>query len=64
MRVLAAQAGRPSWLPVPSLALRLALGELGPALVPGQRIMPRAALSGGYEFSQPTLEGALSDLLA
>jgi uncharacterized protein (TIGR01777 family) len=63
-RLLAAVAGRPARLPVPGFALRLALGELGAALVPGQRIAPRAALAGGYVFSQPELAPALEDLLA
>jgi NAD dependent epimerase/dehydratase family enzyme len=61
---LAAVAGRPARLPVPGFALRLALGELGAALVPGQRIAPRAALAGGYVFSHPELAPALEDLLA
>ena len=63
VRALAARAGRPSWLPVPGFALRLALGELGAALVPGQRIAPSVALAGGYVFSHPELAPALEDLL-
>lgn len=62
--VLAALAGRRARLPVPGFALRLALGELGEALVPGQRIAPSAALAGGYAFSHAELAPALGDLLA
>jgi NAD dependent epimerase/dehydratase family enzyme len=37
-------------------ALRLALGELGDSMVPGQKIAPAAALAAGYAFETPTLE--------
>ena len=55
---------RPSWLPVPGLALRLALGELGTLMTTGQRVQPAKALAGGYEFHYPTLEPALRAILA
>jgi len=44
------------------VALRLAFGEMGDALVAGQRMVPEAALSGGYDFAYPELEGALEAL--
>ncbi|MFN3682132.1 MAG: TIGR01777 family oxidoreductase [Nitrospira sp.] len=50
---------RPSWLPVPRIALRLALGELESLLTTGQRVLPSKALAGGYVFQFPTLESAL-----
>lgn len=50
---------RPSWIPVPGLALRLALGELGTMMTTGQRVHPEKALTGGYVFRYPTLEAAL-----
>lgn len=49
---------RPSWLPVPGLALRAALGELGTLMTTGQRVIPAKALSGGYVFRYPMLEPA------
>jgi uncharacterized protein (TIGR01777 family) len=55
---------RPSWLPVPGLALRVALGELGTLMTTGQRVHPAKALAGGYEFHYPTLEPALRAILA
>lgn len=55
---------RPSWLPVPGLALRLALGELGTLMTTGQRVQPAKALAGGYEFHYPTLEPALRAIMA
>ncbi len=50
---------RPSWIPVPGLALRLALGELGTMMTTGQRVHPEKTLTGGYVFRYPTLEAAL-----
>ncbi len=50
---------RPSWLPVPGFALRMALGELGTLMTTGQRITPAKALSQGYVFQFPKLKPAL-----
>jgi uncharacterized protein (TIGR01777 family) len=55
---------RPSWLPVPGLALRLALGELGTLMTTGQRVAPAKALAGGYVFRYPALEPALREIVA
>lgn len=55
---------RPSWLPVPGLALKIMLGELGTLMTTGQRVNPAKALSGGYVFHYPTLEPALRALVA
>ena len=55
---------RPSWLPVPSFALHVALGELGTLMTEGQRVNPAKALSGGYIFHYSTLEPALQAILS
>lgn len=55
---------RPSWLPVPGFALRVALGELGTLMTTGQRVTPAKALSGEYVFEYPKLEPALRAILA
>jgi uncharacterized protein (TIGR01777 family) len=54
---------RPSWLPVPGLALRLVLGELGTLMTTGQRVSPAKAIAGGYVFQYPALEPALRAVL-
>lgn len=50
---------RPSWLPVPKLALNILLGELGTLMTTGQRVIPAKAMAEGYAFHYPTLESAL-----
>ena len=55
---------RPSWLPVPSLALHILLGELGTLMTTGQRVIPAKAIAAGYTFHYSTLEQALRAILA
>lgn len=55
---------RPSFLRVPSFAMRLALGEASDPLLSGQRVLPRLAEASGYAFRYPDLEGALKAILA
>jgi uncharacterized protein (TIGR01777 family) len=50
---------RPSILPVPAIALRVAVGEMAGELVTGQRVLPEKARAGGFVFEYPELEGAL-----
>ncbi len=54
---------RPSWLPVPGIALNILLGELGTLMTTGQRVIPKKAMAGGYTFRYPTLESALRTVL-
>lgn len=62
-RVVGRVLGRPSRLPTPAFALRLALGEMATLLLDGQRAVPRRLLELGYEFRFATAEAALRDLL-
>lgn len=63
-RALAKALRRPSWLPAPKLAVRLALGELGDTLLSGQRAVPARLLALGFRFRFPTLEQALAEMLS
>ncbi|MRX54925.1 epimerase [Bacillus sp. HMSC76G11] len=54
---------RPHWVPAPSFALKLALGEKSILVLEGQRVIPKAALENHFQFSHPVLEEALSDIL-
>ena len=56
---------RPSLLPVPAFALRLAMGEMADALLlASARVVPRRLEETGYRFRFPELGGALRHLLA
>lgn len=59
-RTLGAALKRPSWLPVPEFALRLAFGGLASFMTTGQRVAPKVALDSGYQFRYPRLDGAFS----
>jgi uncharacterized protein (TIGR01777 family) len=55
--------GRPTVLPTPAFALRLALGEKATLALDSRHIVPRAALESGYAFRHTELEPALRSLL-
>jgi ligand-binding SRPBCC domain-containing protein len=59
---LASALGRPAWLPVPAVALRLLAGEMSVVLLGSQRVEPAAASRLGFSFAHPELGGALADL--
>ena len=48
-------------LPAPRFGLRIAFGEFADVLFASQKVVPRAALDGGYRFAFPDVEGALRD---
>ncbi|HEY8321979.1 MAG TPA: TIGR01777 family oxidoreductase [Candidatus Baltobacteraceae bacterium] len=55
---------RPTFLPVPTFALRAMLGEGADALLNGQRVIPKRTQELGYAFAYPTIESALANVLA
>jgi len=63
-RTLGRVMGRPSWLPLPGLAMKAAFGEVADLLLTGQRGVPQRLLDSGFQFRFPELEGALRDALA
>jgi uncharacterized protein (TIGR01777 family) len=54
---------RPSFMPTPAFALKLALGEFSSAVLGSQRMVPKVAEAAGYRFRFPTIEAALADAL-
>lgn len=54
---------RPSWLPVPNIALDVLYGEGAKVIVSGQRAVPERLLNAGYTFSYPELRPALEQIL-
>lgn len=61
-RLLGKQLRRPSLLPAPAVALRLALGEMADLILTGQRAVPSRLLDLGFDFRFPDLESALQDI--
>jgi uncharacterized protein (TIGR01777 family) len=63
-RILGKVLRRPTLLPAPAFALKLALGEMGEALLlSSQRVVPAKLQQQGYRFAHPELEGALRVVL-
>jgi len=54
--------GRPSWLRVPSFALRVALGGVSEVVTRGQRVVPRRAREAGFVFRHPRVGEALRSI--
>ncbi len=63
-RALAHAVHRPALLPVPRVALRLALGEVSEILIASQRAFPRVAEQSGYAFAHSDLGDALHDVIS
>lgn len=54
--VLGEVLNRPSWLPVPELILKIALGEMAEMLLHGQRVIPKKIRGAGFEFRFPKVK--------
>jgi uncharacterized protein (TIGR01777 family) len=61
--VIGAVMGRPSFVPVPGPALRLALGEVAITVLDGQRAVPEHLRAEGFDFKYTEIEQAVKDLL-
>jgi NAD dependent epimerase/dehydratase family enzyme len=55
---------RPHWMPVPSFALKLALGEMSLLVLDSSYVLPEKALAMGYTFRYPYLEDALRNMFS
>ena len=62
-RTLGRVLHRPAVLPVPVVALRIMMGEMGRYMVASQRAVPTLAARHGYAFAFGCLQPALEDLL-
>lgn len=58
-KALGAVLQRPSWLPVPKMALRVALGAMGEVVAESKRVAPAFLRSIAFEWKYPTLDGAI-----
>lgn len=63
-RTLGKVLHRPCWLGLPQHMIRQFLGEVSITVTRGRRIIPKKALSLGYQFHYSTSEQALRDLLS
>lgn len=62
-RAIASVMERPHFFPVPSLILRVMLGEMSQMVLNGQKVLPNKAVESGYTFTFPNIDLALRDLL-
>jgi uncharacterized protein (TIGR01777 family) len=63
-RTLGRVLGRPTLVPLPAFAARLALGEMADELLlASQRVVPARLQASGYRFRYPTLDDALRAVL-
>ncbi|AMO86920.1 Epimerase family protein [Solibacillus isronensis B3W22] len=53
---------RPHWFPVPSIALKIALGEKSMLVLEGQHVLPEKLLNANFEFKFISVEDAIRDL--
>lgn len=54
---------RPSWIPAPGFAVKLAMGESASVVLTGQRVLPKRALALGYAFRRPDLDAAVASIV-
>lgn len=63
-KALGKQLGRPTLIPTPAGALRIAMGEMaGPLLLEGARVLPKRLSEAGFQFETPTIDEALGRVL-
>lgn len=55
---------RPSWLPVPSWALEMLLGDAAIVVLEGQRVLPLRPQSYNFPYQYSTVKPALEEILA
>jgi NAD dependent epimerase/dehydratase family enzyme len=56
--------GRPTLLPVPAFALKIALGEFSQDVLGSQRVIPTVLERDGFTWSDPTIDDAISQAAA
>jgi uncharacterized protein (TIGR01777 family) len=54
---------RPSWLPVPAIALEALLGDAAQVVLQGQQVLPKHTQESGFTFQYETVQSALEEIL-
>jgi uncharacterized protein len=62
-KTIASVLHRPHWMPVPSFAMKMVLGQKSALVLEGQHVVPQRLIDHGFEFTFPILKRALDDLL-
>lgn len=55
---------RPSWLPVPGFVIETLLGDGAQVVLEGQQVLPKRTQEAGFQYQYPTVQRALTDILA
>ncbi len=63
-KALARHLNRPAVFPVPEFVLKTAFGEMSELMLEGACMVPQRLLDGGFEFSYPTLDQALAEIVS
>jgi hypothetical protein len=62
-KALGAELRRPTLLPIPALALRIAVGEAASAMLDSIRAVPKVLSQAGFQFRHPDVRSALRSAL-
>ncbi len=62
-QVLGQVMNRPSWLPVPSFALEMLLGDGAKVVLEGQQVLPQKTESLGFKYQYPQIKSALEEII-
>lgn len=54
---------RPSWLPVPAIALEALLGDAAQVVLQGQQVLPKRTQASGFTYQYETVKPALEEVL-
>ncbi|MCM3759075.1 TIGR01777 family oxidoreductase [Sporosarcina aquimarina] len=62
-KAIGAVMHRPHWLPVPSIAMKLALGKKSKLVLEGQHVLPEKLIESEFTFKYPAIRPALENIL-
>lgn len=55
---------RPSWLPVPAMALEVLLGDGAQVVLEGQEVRPKRTLETGFQYQYPEVKAAIAQVVS
>lgn len=62
-KAIGTKLGKPHWIPVPALVLKVILGEQSNMILNTQKVLPVRLKSKGFEFKFSNINDALIDLI-